>query len=71
MLVKSLAAFIVTLVAWVVIGVWGWYYPSNSRLLLFLVITVCLWVLCISFIALSYLNQEVDESDLQRVRGRE
>jgi hypothetical protein len=70
MLIKSLVAFFVTLAAWVVLGIWGWYYPSSSRLLLFLVIAVCAWVLCICFIAMSYLNEEVDESDLKQVRGR-
>jgi len=68
--IKSIVAVIVTTVAWVLLGFWGWYDPGSSRLLLFLVIAVCLWVLCLCFIALSYLNQEVDESDLKQARGQ-
>ena len=68
--IKSLVALFVTTVVWVVLGIQGLSYPSSSLLLLFLVIAVCTWVLCICFIAMSYLNQEVDESDLTQVRGR-
>jgi len=58
-------------VIFLVLGNFGYYYPSNSYVLLFLVIAVSTWVLCLSCVALSYLNKEVDESDLKRVRGRE
>ena len=68
--IKSLVALIVTTAAWVLLGIGGWYYPSSSRLLLFLVIAICTWVLCICFIAMYYLNQEVDDSDLKQVRGQ-
>jgi hypothetical protein len=68
---KLLVPLIAATVIFLVLGVLGYNYPSNSYVLLFLVIAVSTWVLCLGFIALSYLNKEVDESDLKRVRGRE
>jgi hypothetical protein len=68
---KLFLPLIAATVIFLVLGVSGWYYPSNSYILLFLVIAVSAWVLCLSFVALSYLNKEVDESDLKQVRGRE
>lgn len=67
--IKLLVALIATSVIFLVLGVSGWYYPTYSPLLLGLVIAVCTWVLCLSFIALYYLNQEVDESDIKKSRG--
>jgi hypothetical protein len=55
-------------VIFLVLGVSGYYYPSSSYLLLFLVIAVSTWVLCLSCCALSLLNREVDESDLKQGR---
>jgi hypothetical protein len=67
--IKLLVTLIATTVIFLVLGVSGWYNPSNSTILLFLVIAVCTWVLCLSFVALFYLNQEVDESDIKKSRG--
>jgi ABC-type transport system involved in multi-copper enzyme maturation permease subunit len=66
---KLLVALIAITVIFLVLGVLGYNYPSNSYVLLFLVIAVSTWVLCLSFVALSYLNKEVDESDIKKSRG--
>jgi len=67
---KLLVALIATTVIFLVLGYFGYSYPNNSFVLLFLVIAVSTWVLCLSFVAMFYLNQEVDESDVKQVRGQ-
>jgi Zn-dependent protease with chaperone function len=67
--IKLLVALIATTIIFLVLGISGWYYPSYSPLLLGLVIAVCAWVLSLSFVALFYLNREVDESDIKKSRG--
>jgi hypothetical protein len=68
-LLVPLIAAIGATVFFLVLGLFGRIYPNNSFVLLFLVIAVSTWVLSLSLLALSFLNQEVDESDLKRGRG--